>query len=87
MFCIYIIIFNPIICKGEYYDFKTGLKTQSVVFDKDSGEKIITSYRNYSNVEGILYPSEISQKIGDATLFFEVTEIKVNPTFKPSEFE
>ena len=71
----------------EYYDFKTGLKTQSVVFDKDSGEKIITSYRNYSNVEGILYPSEISQKIGDATLFFEVTEIKVNPNFKPSEFE
>ena len=31
--------------------------------------------------------SEISQKIGDATLFFEVTEIKVNPIFKPSEFE
>jgi hypothetical protein len=71
----------------EYYDLKTGLKTQSVIVDQDTGEKIITTYRNYSNVEGVLYPSEISQKIGDATLFFEVTEIIVNPDFKPSDFE
>jgi len=73
----------------QFYDIATGLKLKE--------EKYINSpmglfrqeiiYDDYKEVEGLLYPFKIKQKIGTQNMEFNVSSVKINSGLADREFE
>ncbi|HPD65108.1 MAG TPA: hypothetical protein P5050_05865 [Bacteroidia bacterium] len=68
---------NPVF---DYYDVKSGLKIMNVAkIESPEGKlEIITSYKNYQPVKGILFPYTIIQEVASQTLEMNVTLITLN---------
>lgn len=72
-----------------FYDVKTGLKAKEVKTVKTPrGEmKVPTSFADYKEVNGILFPHSINTKSGPMDLSFKVQEIKVNEGVSDEDFK
>ena len=73
-----------------FYDLKTGLKSKEIKTIKtpDGKEmKVPTTFSNYKDVKGVLFPHSIGVKSGPMDLKFEVKEIKVNEGVTDADFK
>jgi predicted Zn-dependent peptidase len=73
-----------------FYDMETGLKVKSIKATKgpDGADvKIPTLFSDYKEVNGILFPYSIVQKMGPMELNFEIKEIKVNEGVTDADFK
>ena len=82
----YVIVYNT---TEIFYDVATGLKFQEVKTVKGpTGDvKVPTKFTKYKEVDGILFPYSIGQKMGPMNLNFEVTEIKLNEGVTDEDFK
>ncbi len=73
----------------QYYDVESGLKLKEQKYiNSPMGlfqQEII--YEDYKEVEGLLYPFKIKQKIGTQSMEFTVSSIKINSGIADREFE
>lgn len=82
-----------VIKKGKkefFYDVASGLKVKQTQMSKgpDGKEVIVpTVYENYKDVNGILFPYKISQKMGPMDLNFTVQEVKINEEVTEADFK
>ena len=73
-----------------YYDMASGLKLKEVktVKTPDGKEvKVPTTFSDYKEVNGIMFPHAIGQKMGPMDLNFVIKEIKVNEGVSDADFE
>ena len=73
-----------------YYDMTSSLKLKEVKTWKtpDGKEvKVPTTFSDYKEVNGIMFPHAIGQKMGPMDLNFVVKEIKVNEGVSDANFE
>lgn len=72
-----------------FYDVKTGLKTREVkTLKTPNGDvQVPTTFSDYKEVDGILFPYTISVKQGPMDLKFEVSEIKINKDVSDEDFK
>ncbi len=75
--------------KKVYYSTTTGLKIKEVTTQEAQGQtrESAIEYKNYKGVNGIQFPSIISQSLGTQSFDFEVTEIKVNEGVSDADFD
>jgi len=80
--------------KGEetfqYYDKNTGLLIYSVTnFTSEDGKAMTTTseYKDYRNVNGILYPFKRAEQAGQQVIDLEVKNIEINKGLKKSDFQ
>ena len=75
--------------KTVFYDTETGLKLKEVNVIDAGGQQVqqATSYDNYTEVSGIMFPFKLSQTVGPQTFDFIVKEIKVNEGVSAADFE
>jgi zinc protease len=73
----------------QYYDTVSGLKLKELKYiQSESGLfEQETTYKDYREVEGLLYPFKIKQSIGSQTMEFNVSSIKINTGLVDREFE
>ncbi|MDG1396824.1 MAG: pitrilysin family protein [Polaribacter sp.] len=81
-----------VIKSGEteiFYDTKTGLKYQEVKTMKgpNGDVSVPTIFGEYKEVNGILFPYAIAQKMGPMDLNFEIKEIKINEGVSEADFK
>ena len=64
----------------QYYDMETGLKIRDSkdIVTLQGKYQQITDFEDYRNVEGIRYPFNLKQFIGNQTLDFNIESIHVN---------
>lgn len=82
----YVIKFN----KSEiFYNVETGLKYQEVktVKSPNGDVNVPTIFTDYKEVNGVLFPYSIGQKMGPMDLNFEIKEIKVNEGVTDEDFK
>ena len=74
--------------KTAYYSVETGLKLRSskVIDTPQGSDTQITDYRNYKEVDGIMFPFEIVQKFGPTEFKTEVVTIELNKELPPDTF-
>ncbi len=65
----------------DYYDVQTGFKMRS-----ESKEQL-TDFSDYKAVDGIMYPYAMTQNMGQQTINFVVSSIKLNSKLKDDLFE
>lgn len=72
-----------------FYDMKTGLKAKEVKTVKTprGDVSVPTTYSNYKEVNGILFPHSVGTKSGPMDLKFEVQEIKINEGVTDADFK
>ncbi len=72
-----------------FYDALTGLKVKSVTTQSQGGQslQITTTYSDYKQIEGLMFPAIITQSFGPQAIDFEAQEIIINPNFEASDFE
>jgi predicted Zn-dependent peptidase len=73
-----------------YYDMTSSLKLKEVktVKTPDGKEvKVPTTFSDYKQVNGIMFPHAIGQKMGPMDLNFVIKEIKVNEGVSDADFE
>lgn len=72
-----------------FYDMKTGLKSKEVKTVKTprGDVKVPTTFGNYKEVNGILFPYAVGTKSGPMDLNFEVKEIKINEGVSDEDFK
>ena len=76
--------------KEIFYDMTTGLKVKSVetVKTPDGKEvKVPTTFSDYKEVNGILFPHAVGQKSGPMDLNFTISEIKINEGVTDEDFK
>ena len=76
--------------KEIFYDMITGLKVKSVetVKTPDGKEvKVPTTFSDYKEVNGILFPHAVGQKSGPMDLNFTISEIKINEGVTDEDFK
>ena len=81
-----------VIKSGEteiFYDTKTGLKYQEVKTMKgpNGDVRMPTIFGDYKEVNGILFPYAIAQKMGPMDLNFVIKEIKINEGVSDTDFK
>ena len=81
-----------VIKSGEteiFYDTKTGLKYQEVKTMKgpNGDVRMPTIFGDYKEVNGILFPYAIAQKMGPMDLNFVIKEIKINEGVSDADFK
>lgn len=81
-----------VIKSGEtdiFYDTKTGLKYQEVKTMKgpNGDVSVPTIFGDYKEVNGILFPYAIAQKMGPMDLNFVIKEIKINEGVSDADFK
>lgn len=81
-----------VIKSGEteiFYDTKTGLKYQEVKTMKgpNGDVSVPTIFGEYKEVNGILFPYAIAQKMGPMDLNFVIKEIKINEGVSDADFK
>tara|TARA_R110002126_G_scaffold97803_1_gene227556 strand:- start:16085 stop:18139 length:2055 start_codon:yes stop_codon:yes gene_type:complete len=72
-----------------FYDMKTGLKSQEIktVKTPNGDVQVPTTFSDYKEVNGILFPHAIGTKSGPMDLKFEVSEIKINEGVSDEDFK
>ena len=72
-----------------FYDVKTGLKSQEIktVKTPNGDVQVPTTFSDYKEVNGILFPHAIGTKSGPMDLKFEVSEIKINEGVTDEDFK
>lgn len=72
-----------------FYDMSTGLKYQEVktVKGPNGDVSVPTIFGDYKEVNGILFPYSIAQKMGPMDLNFEIKEIKINEGVSDADFK
>lgn len=72
-----------------FYDVKTGLKLKEVKTVKTprGDVSIPTTFSNYKEVNGVLFPHSVGTKSGPMDLKFEVQEIKINEGVTDADFK
>ena len=83
----FVITFNE---TEVFYDMKSGLKFQEVktVKTPDGREvKVPTTFSDYKEVDGILFPHSMGSKMGPMDLNFITKEIKINEGVSDADFE
>jgi hypothetical protein len=72
-----------------FYDMSTGLKYQEVktVKGPNGDVSVPTIFGDYKEVNGILFPYAIAQKMGPMDLNFEIKEIKINEGVSDADFK
>jgi zinc protease len=85
---------NAIVLKYDdtdvYYDMASGLKLKEVKTVKTPNGKEVkvpTTFSDYKEVNGIMFPHAIGQKMGPMDLNFVIKEIKVNEGVSDADFE
>tara|TARA_B110000908_G_scaffold37469_1_gene45017 strand:+ start:449 stop:2497 length:2049 start_codon:yes stop_codon:yes gene_type:complete len=76
--------------KEIFYDMTSGLKVKSVetVKTPDGKEvKVPTTFSDYKEVNGILFPHAVGQKSGPMDLNFTISEIKINEGVTDEDFK
>jgi predicted Zn-dependent peptidase len=75
--------------KTLYYDVETGLKVQEVTKAEMMGQQMTTTttYSDYREVQGIMFPYSIAQTVGPQSFEFIVSEIKINEGVTDADFE
>jgi zinc protease len=73
----------------EYYDVATYLKVKTVSIRTEEGEvtEMSTSYADYKDVNGILFPYSLVISVGEAGFSGTVTSIEVNGKIDLKEFK
>ncbi|MEO0405628.1 MAG: insulinase family protein, partial [Bacteroidota bacterium] len=73
----------------EYYSVESGLKLMSSSTESTpQGDMVITTAVNdYKEVDGIKFPSKITQTVGPQNIVIEFSSIKVNPKLSNSDFK
>ena len=74
--------------KTAYYSVETGLKLRSskVIDTPQGSDTQITDYRNYKEVDGIMFPFELVQKLSPTEFTTEVVTIELNKELPPDTF-
>ena len=74
--------------KTMYYSIKTGLmlRTSKVIDTPQGSATQVTDYKNYKEVDGIMFPFEIVQKFGPTEFKTEVLTIELNKELPPDTF-
>ena len=74
--------------KTMYYSIKTGLmlRTSKVIDTPQGSATQVTDYKNYKEVDGIMFPFEIVQKFGPTEFKTEVLTIELNKELPPNTF-
>ncbi|MFY9241557.1 MAG: pitrilysin family protein [Polaribacter sp.] len=82
----YVIVFND---TQVFYNTKTGLKAKEVKTVKTPNGDVEspTTFSDYREVNGILFPYAIGQKMGPMDLKFEVKEVKINEGVTDADFK
>ena len=83
----YVVQFND---TEVFYNMKTGLKYKEVktVKTPDGKEvRVPTTFGNYTDVNGVLFPYSLGLKFGQNDFNFEVKNIKVNEGVSDSDFK
>jgi zinc protease len=73
-----------------FYDMKSGLKLKEIKTVKmpDGKEvKVPTTFSDYKEVDGILFPHSMGSKMGPMDLNFITKEIKINEGVSDADFE
>ena len=76
--------------KEIFYDMTSGLKVKSLetVKTPDGKEvKVPTTFSDYKEVNGILFPHAVGQKSGPMDLNFTISEIKINEGVTDEDFK
>jgi outer membrane lipoprotein-sorting protein len=73
----------------DYFDVTTGLRLQSVSSESSPmGDLVSTTLiKSYITVDGISFPSEITQSVGPQVIEMKMTEVKLNENIADSEFK
>jgi len=69
----------------DFYDQKSGLKVKSVA--QQGQMSVTTSYSDYRDVEGVLYPFKLKQSAGPQSFDITVSSVEVNKGIDDSVFE
>jgi zinc protease len=74
---------------SQFYDTESGLKVKEEKYiNSPMGLFLqVITFDDYKEVEGMLYPFEINQKIGAQSMEFTVSSIKINTGLIDREFE
>ncbi|WP_299672162.1 pitrilysin family protein [uncultured Polaribacter sp.] len=73
-----------------FYNVKTGLKAKEIKTVKTPDGKEIevpTTFADYKEVNGIMFPHSVALKSGPMTLDFKVAEIKINEGVSDADFK
>lgn len=78
--------YKVLVTKGEskdtdYYDVQTGLKMRT------ESKESVAEFGDYKAVDGILFPHALSQMMGQQTINFTVSAVKLNSKLKDELFE
>ena len=76
--------------KEIFFDVKSGLKLMEVKIVKAPNGKEVrvpTTFSNYKEVNGMMFPYTIGQKMGPMDLKFEVSEIKIDEGVSEEDFK
>ena len=75
--------------KTIFYDTESGLKLQEVNVTEMQGQQIQTTstYEDYKEVSGILFPFKLIQTLGPQAFEFIISEIKINEGVSAVDFE
>lgn len=73
----------------DYFDVVSGLRLQTVGSEESPTGPIpsATIIKSYITVEGISFPSEITQSTGPQVIDIKITEVKLNEKIADSEFK
>ena len=73
----------------RFYDATSGLLVRTESETEAQGQKItsVVNYSNYSPVEGIQFPYNMSMKSGPQVLSFNFTNVKLNEGVSEADFE
>jgi hypothetical protein len=83
----FVITFNE---SEIFYDMKSGLKLKEIktVKTPDGKEvKVPTTFSDYKEVNGIMFPHAMGTKMGPMDLNFVIKEIKINEGVSDADFE
>lgn len=74
---------------NNYYSVNSGLKLKSVktVSRGPQTMTVPTLYKDYREVQGVMFPFTIIQSLGAQTLQFDVSEIKINEGVTDADFQ
>jgi predicted Zn-dependent peptidase len=73
----------------DYFDTKTFMKVKSLTIRKEAGETVesITTFSDYKDVSGILFPHSLSISMGEAVFTGKITSININGETNLKEFK
>lgn len=72
-----------------YYDAVSGFKLQQIdnIETEEGTMTAITTYSDYKDVNGLMFPQKIGQQQGPMTFSFELIDLQLNPTLNDSTFK